>query len=114
MIFQLKNLFGRYIEERVKVQGFVGLLNLDSLLKCDPKTLGNEIKICADMLENRTNDLRFEPWREGKAGCRLKETIKIHRGTGEEVGMDEKDPNEYHLYLIIMLIDMISSLLKHI
>ncbi|MGZ7109016.1 MAG: hypothetical protein ACXVHW_08620, partial [Methanobacterium sp.] len=61
--------------------------------------------------------MHFHPFEmeNGKAGARLKESIEIYRQMGEEIEkMTEKEPKEYHLYVIALLIDIVSSLLNHI
>jgi hypothetical protein len=59
----------------------------------------------------------FQSWEseKGKTGSRLKEAVRIYREMGKEIEkMTEKEPNEYHLYVIAILIDIISSLRNHI
>ena len=71
----------------------------------------------ADILEKGIDYMDFEPWEleRGKTGARLKEAVEIYRKMGEKMEqMDEKEPKEYHLYLIAILIDIISGLLNHI
>lgn len=97
--------------------GFIGLLDPEYIENGDPKVLGKEIQLIADILENRIIDLNFKPWEleKGKTGSRLKEAVKIYRKMGEEIElMTEKEPKEYHLYVIAILIDIISSLFNHI
>ena len=97
--------------------GFAGILKIEHLENGDPKTLGKELQRGADILEYGINQMNFETWEleKGKTGSRLKEALQTYRKMGEEIEkMDEKEPKEYHLYLIALLIDVISSLLNHI
>ena len=114
----IERLFLDYIKDMGENPGgFIGLLKPEHLEKGDPKTLGEEIKRGAAILENGVNYMNFESWEleKGKTGSRLKESIQIYRKMGEEIEMmTEKEPKEYHLYVIALLIDIISSLLNHI
>ena len=115
---EIEKLFSEYITDMgERPGGFIGILDPKTIENGDPKTLGKEIQRGADILENRIVDLNFEPWEleNGKTGARLKKVVKIYRKMGEEIEMmTEKEPKEYHLYVIAILIDMISSLFNHI
>ncbi len=59
----------------------------------------------------------FQPWEyeKNKTASRLLAAISVYREIGKEVEkMTEKEPKEYHLYIIFLLIDIISSLFNHI
>lgn len=114
----IEKLFLKYVEDMGEYPGgLIGLLKLENLEEGDPKTLGKEIQVGATLLQDGLNNMYFYPWEleDGKTGSRLKEAIEIYRQMGEEIEkMTEKKPKEYHLYVIAMLIDIISSLLNHI
>ncbi|MEN6591930.1 MAG: hypothetical protein ABFC12_01650 [Methanobacterium sp.] len=96
--------------------GFLGLLNPETLEIGDPKSLGKEIQRGADILESGIDEIDFKPGEleKGKAGSRLKEAVRIYRLMGKEIEqMTENQPKEYHLYVIAILIDIMSSLLNH-
>jgi len=53
--------------------------------------------------------------KEKKIRSRLKESIRVYGEMGKEIeNMTEYEPKEYHLYVIAILIDIISSLFNHI
>ncbi len=115
---EIEKLFSKYMETiGENPGGFIGFFKPEHLEKGDPKTLGRTIQIGAEDLETSINYMDFEPWElePGKNGARLKEAVKIYREMGKEIEkMTEKEPKEYHLYLIAILLDMLSSLLHHI
>ena len=114
----IEKLFLEYIDEMGKKPGgFIGILDPEHLNKGDPKTLGKEMIRGADIIENSIKDMDFQPWEfeKGKTASRLIGAVKIYRKMGEEVEtMTNQDPKEYHLYIITILIDIISSLINHI
>ena len=61
------------------------------------------IQIGATILKEGMDSKHFYPFdmEKGKSGYRLKESIQIYRQMGEEIeNMTQKEPKEYHLYLI--------------
>lgn len=114
----IEKLFLKYMEDiGENPGGLIGFLKPENLEEGDPKTLGKEIQIGAAFLQDGINNMYFYPWEleEGKTGSRLEKTIQIYRQMGEEIEMmTEKEPKEYHLYLIAILTDIISSLVNHI
>ena len=87
------------------------------LKKGDPKTLGKEMIRGADIIENSIKDMDFQPWEyeKGKTAFRLSKAVAVYREMGEEIeSMTHKEPKDYHLYVITILIDLISSLINHI
>jgi len=95
---------------------FIGLLNPETLEEGDPKKLGSQIQIVASILGNRIEDMDFEPWEyeKGKTRSRLKESLRVYGEMGKEIeNMTKYEPKEYHLYIIAILIDIISSLFNH-
>lgn len=115
---EIEKLFSKYMENiGENPGGFIGFLKPENFENGDPKTLGKTVQRGANLLENSVNYMDFEPWEleQGRNGARLKEAVQIYREMGEEIEkMTEKEPREYHLYIIAMLIDIISSLLHHI
>lgn len=115
---KIEKLFSNYIEDMGEIPGgFLGLLNHECLEIGDPKSLGKEIQRGASILESVIDEMDFKPLEleKGKAGLRLKEAVRIYRLMGEEIEqMTEHQPREYHLYVIAILIDIMSSLLNHI
>lgn len=114
----IEKLFLEYIRDMGETPGgFIGLLNPEILEEGDPKKLGRQIQIMASILENRIEDIDFEPWEyeKGKTRSRLKESLGVYSEMGKEIeNMTEFEPKEYHLYVIAILIDIISSLFNHI
>lgn len=114
----IEKLFLEYLKDVGETPGgFMGILNLELLEEGDPKALGNEIQRGADILEMQIQSMHFQPWEleEGKAGSRLKKALKVYREIGKEISqMTEREPQEYHFYVIAILIDMLSSSFNHI
>ncbi|MGZ7117828.1 MAG: hypothetical protein ACXVHS_10345 [Methanobacterium sp.] len=114
----IEKLFLKYIKDMGKDPGgFIGFLKPEIIEEGDPKVLGKEMQIGAALLKDGFDSMHFHPFEmdNGKAGARLKESIEIYRQMGEEIEkMTEKEPKEYHLYVIALLIDIVSSLLNHI
>ena len=115
---QIEKLFLEYMEEiGEKSGGFMGILDSDHLTEGNPKTLGKEMIKGADFIENSIIDMDFQPWEydKGKTASRLTEAVKIYRKMGEEIStMTTLEPKDYHLYVITVLIEIISSLINHI
>lgn len=97
--------------------GFLGVFDPKLIEEGDPKKLGREIQRGADILENGIKYIDFQPWEyeKGKTGSRLVNAINVYREMGVEIEqLTEKEPNEYHLYVIAILIDIVSSLINHL
>jgi hypothetical protein len=114
----IEKLFMEYMKVMGETPGgFIGILDPEHIKKGDPKTLGKEMARGADIIENTIKDMDFQPWEyeKGKTASRLIEAVKIYRKMGEEIEtMTHQEPKEYHLYVITILIDIISSLINHI
>ena len=113
--------FLKYINEMGETPGgFLGFLNAETLENGDPKkitnSLGKEMQMGADILENGANYMDFQPWEmeKGKAGSRLIEAIHIYREIGKEIEQMKEESTEYQIYIIAILIDIVSSLINHI
>ncbi|WP_414469207.1 hypothetical protein [Methanobacterium sp. ACI-7] len=114
----IERLFLEYIEDMGESPGgFISILKPEHLENGDPKTLGKQIQSAADYLDYFINHMDFEPWEleKGKIGSRLKNAVQIYRQMGVEIEMKtEQEPKDYHLYVIALLMDIISSLLNHV
>ena len=114
----IEKIFSKYINDMgSQPGGFIGFLNPELIEEGDPKLLGKQIQIGATILKEGFNNMHFYPieMEKGKSGYRLKESIEIYRQMGEEIEkMTQKEPKEYHLYIIAILIDIISSFTNHI
>lgn len=114
----IEKLFLEYIEDIGETPGgCISICDPKILEEGDPKKLGRQMQSRADILEDAVNMIDFQPWEyeKGKTASRLLAAISVYREMGKEVEkMTEKEPKEYHLYIIIMLIDIISSLFNHI
>lgn len=115
---KIEKLFSNYREYTGESPGgFLGLLNPENLEIGDPKSLGKEMRIGSGILESGINGMHFKPMEleKGKAGSRLKEAVRIYGLMGEEIEqITENQPRDYCLYVIVILIDITSSLLNHI
>lgn len=63
----IEKLFLEYIRDMGETPGgFIGLLYPETLEEGVPKKLGHQIQTVASILENRIEDIEFEPWNKKK------------------------------------------------
>ena len=115
---ELEKLFSKYIKDMGETSGgFFSFVSPDAIKEGNPKEIGQELQKGAYILENRLEDIEFQPYEyeKGKTGWRLKEALNTLRQMGKEMeNMGDQEPNEYHWYIIALIMDIVSSLFNHI
>ena len=97
--------------------GFFSIVNPETIEKGNPKEIGQELQNAAEILENRLEDIEFQPYEyeKCKTRSRLEKALNTLREMGKEMAnMTDQEPKEYHWYIIALIIDIVSSLFNHI
>ena len=91
-----------------------GVLHADVFRQGDPKQIGLLLQKTADVLKERMGHIEFKP-EEGRVKSRLGIAIKDIRLMGKVMEeMKKYEPNDYHWYIVAMLIQIIASLFDHL
>ena len=115
---ELEKLFLTYMDNIGETPGgFIGLTNSKMIEEGNPKEMGQGLQKVVDILESRLEDVEFQPYEyeKGKTRSRLKEALNTLREMGKEMeNRITPEPKEYHWYIIVITMDIISSLFNHI
>ena len=113
-----EKLFLKYVEDMGETSGgFIGIVNPEIIEEGNPKKIGDALQRGADILENRLEDIEFQPYEyeKGKTKSRLKEALNVLREMGKEIeSRTTSESKEYHWYIIAITMDIISSFFNHI
>ena len=116
--FKFEKLFSKYINDMGETPGgFISIVNLKTIEEGNLKEIGQGLQKSADILDNRLEDIEFQPYEyeKGKTRSRLKEALNTLREMGKEIeNRTTQESKEYHWYLIAITMDIISSLFNHI
>lgn len=94
-----------------------GVLHADVFREGDPKQIGLLLQKTADLLKERLCNIEFKQWEleEGKTNVRLIMAINDLNLIGKAmVKLDKNEPDDYHWYIVAMLIQIIASFFDHI
>lgn len=87
----------------------------DIIKKGDLNEIGRSLQRISNFLNNRTQDLEFLPYEEDKTKVRLEQAIKSINEMGKELeNINREELNDYHWYIVGMLVMIIFSLFDHI
>lgn len=115
---KIEKLFLNYINNMGEIPGgLFGIIPPKTIKEGNPEEIGRVMQRGADLIEIGIDNMQFESWEyeKGKTKSRITEAINVYRAMGKEMeNMKGSEPNEYHWYIIAMLMEIISSLLDHV